>query len=84
MRFNKILSIRVKIIPIIQSIFKYIKKILNQKMYVNINKYIYSLTIFIYFYSFKIIIFNRIIMSSKIITSHKEFNKTYHKPPNNK
>ena len=36
MRFNKILSMRIIIIPMIQSIIYNIKKILKQKMYVNI------------------------------------------------
>ncbi len=82
MRLNKFVSMRVKIIPMIQLIIKNIKKILNQKKYVNI--FIYSLLILIYFYSFKIIIFHRIIMSSKIITCHKEYNKSHHKLHNNK
>ncbi len=36
MRLNRIVSMRVKIIPMIQLIIKNIKKILNQKKYVNI------------------------------------------------
>jgi hypothetical protein len=81
MKFNKIVSIRVKIIPMIQLIINNIKKILNRNKYV---LYIYNLLIFIYFHSFKITIFHRIIMISKIIICHKEYNKSHHKLHNSK